>query len=71
MVGSPLANAYTFHWMQPCDEEAARSALEQDGMWHGENIHHTHDNRWLTVEIHVSQLKRSGGLPYGMLACWS
>jgi PAS domain S-box-containing protein len=67
MVGSPLTNAYTFHWMQPCDEEAARSALEQDGMWHGENIHHTHDNRWLTVEIHVSQLKRSGGLPYGML----
>jgi PAS domain S-box-containing protein len=67
-LGRPLADLYTFRWINKEDEAAAAAALERRGFWHGENLHVRHDGRTLHVDSSVSVLHDASGAAVGLLA---
>ena len=67
-LGRKLADAYQYRWLSPADEEAAADSLARTGSWFGENVHVTHDGRWIHVESLVSRLEDDKGTDAGLLA---
>lgn len=67
-VGKKLWEVFKYEWVRPEDEAAAHRALQEQGEWHGQNIHFTRDGRKLYVDSWVRILRDPQGHPKGLLA---
>ncbi|MFL6274699.1 MAG: ATP-binding protein [Blastocatellia bacterium] len=68
VLGCSLDKMYAYRWLRPEDEAAAYAAIEETGIWRGENIHVKRDGEAIHVESHVSRLRDSSGEIAGLLA---
>lgn len=68
MLGCKLGDMYTMHWPSPEQEAAARSALREDGKWHGEYLQRTHHGRELHIDSSMTVLRNSYGETIGRLS---
>jgi PAS domain S-box-containing protein len=68
VLGRPLAEAYTYRWERPGDEQRAWVALERDGRWRGHNVHVLRSGEERHVESSVSVLRDAAGARAGLVA---
>ncbi|HKQ09457.1 MAG TPA: ATP-binding protein [Blastocatellia bacterium] len=68
VLGSSLDAMYAYRWPRPEDEAAANAAIEETGIWRGENVHVKRDGEAIHVESHVSRLRDRNGEIAGLLA---
>lgn len=59
LIGQPLSSLYTVYWRTATDQAAAQQALDEIGVWHGVQRHHTKDGRNLTLEVVFQRLPRN------------
>jgi PAS domain S-box-containing protein len=67
-LGRPLREVNRYEWLHPEEEGRAMRALEAEGAWAGENVHHRADGTPIRVESTVNLIRDAAGRPSGMVA---
>jgi PAS domain S-box-containing protein len=68
VLGLKVTELYEYRWVHPEDEEEAVTAIRDQGIWRGENIHVKRDGQVLHVESVVKVLHDAEGAAIGLLA---
>ncbi|MBW4494743.1 MAG: cell wall metabolism sensor histidine kinase WalK [Oscillatoria princeps RMCB-10] len=68
VLGRPAEEACQVRWSNPCDESAAREALNSTGSWRGELAHLNGSAEQISVEVSASLLKDETGAAAGLVS---
>jgi len=65
VLGRKLSEIFTRHWPSEEAEAVTWNALREQGEWHGEIAHRTHDGREFAMETSVAVVRDVRGAPAG------
>lgn len=70
-IGKHLSLLLDVQWISPNDKELCTLALEEHGLWQGENIHLKNSGEKIVVQSTVSLVRTEKGIITGLLAVMS